>query len=105
MNFINFLVVLLLALCSGGGAAAILQGVFSRKGRRADEAKSVADVATSVNQMYIGLQTEMREIKRAVIGLTDKLDDYLPKIAAGEPLTRDEAAALREANNRLKLVA
>lgn len=103
MSIINFLIVALGVLGGGSTVGIILQGIYTRKGRRADVAQSVAAVAESVNDMYMGLQKEMKIIREAVTDLTNRLDDLWPKIT--NCLTKEEAEDLRKANTKLKIVS
>lgn len=101
LGIINILIVLLTTLCGGGVVGIVIQGMFSRNSDRANQAKSYSEVANSVNDMYIELRREIRELKEVVIELTDTIDELLPDMN----LPSEQRARLRLANNKVKRIA
>lgn len=99
-------------LLAGGGGAVMgsvitkaIEAVMGRQNRKADAAKALTDATTqftkAVTELNINLHKEIVLLKRAILTLTDTVDEILPFI---EGLTDEQRKRLRDANNAAKLV-
>lgn len=89
-----------------GVLIAVINGVFSRGGKRADAAKALIEAnqgfTNTVSAQYQAVHRELVELKIVVIKLTDTIDEIMPKI---EGLSPDDKRRLREAYAAVKLAS
>lgn len=100
MTVLNIAIAVFMFFCSTGGLVAGFNAIINRKTARASEAQSVADVATAVNKLNFDLRTEMRELKDALVNLTDTLDILRPEMQ----LSPDSSDILRLVSNKVKVL-
>lgn len=88
-----------------GVLVAVINGIFNRGGKRADAAKALTDATNSftdrVEAMNRSLHEEIRELKKAVLHLTDVVDELYPVVEM--QLTEEQKKKLKEANASAKL--
>lgn len=89
-----------------GVLVALINGVFSRGGKRADAAKALIEAnkefTSSVTGQYDRLLLELVAMKKVVIALTDTIDEILPELNG---LPEEMRQRLREANTAAKLIS
>lgn len=87
-----------------GVAVAIINGFFSRGGKRADAAKALIEAnlefANSVTGQYNRVLDELLLLKKVVIALTDTIDEILPEMTGVPPEMKKR---LRDANAAAKI--
>jgi uncharacterized phage infection (PIP) family protein YhgE len=101
VSLLNILVAVFMIFCSTGGLVAAFNAIINRKSARATEAQSVADVATAVNNLNADLRKEVRELKEAVIELTDTIDCLRPQMK----LDPADDNRLRLITNKVKVLS
>lgn len=98
----------MMELLVAGGAGALFGGavtrtvdfVLTRSQRRHDAASQLADIASTVTELNQTLLNEVAVLKKAILVLTDTVDEILPHIKG---LTAEQRTRLRDANNAAKL--
>jgi len=107
MTLVDFLTSAGVGALICGVLVALINGVFSRGGKRADAAKALIEAnkgfTDSVNAQYERLHRELMEVKMAVDELTQSVDEVLPLL--GGDVHPDLKTRLREANRAAKLVS
>ena len=98
-------------LVAGGGGAVIggivtkvVEYILSRETRRVDSAQAVTDmtidVLRAVAAMNNELQTQIAQLRQAIIVLTDAVDEILPHVTG---LSEEQRTRLQEANNAAEM--
>lgn len=89
---------------AGGGAAALINNMFTRGTQKADAAKALTEATIGFTEAVTSLNTSMRDevvsLKRAIMTLTDAVDAIIPHI---QGLSVEQKRVLIEANNMAKL--
>ncbi len=107
MTVVNFIIAIVTIIFSSGLSIAVFNAIVGRNGRRASEAQSISDVAASVNVMNQDMRKEMRELKEAVIQLTDTIDQILDEWSneGDSRVSPSQKNRIRIANNRAKIAS
>lgn len=88
-----------------GVLVALINGIFSRGGKRADAAKALIEAnqgfTSNVVAQYQSVHRELDELKTAVMALTDVIDEILPNV----DIPPDAKRRLREAYTAAKLAS
>lgn len=106
MSLVEFLTSAGVGALICGVLVAVINGVFSRGGKRADAAKALIEAnkefTNSVTGQYNQLLNELRLLKKVVIALTDTIDEVFPELTGVSPELKQK---LRDANTAAKLAS